>query len=188
MRPASWTGSRPKTPRSPSRARRRTKTRRGRAKRRRSAERRLAGAESALAEAQAAASDLAARRRALTDAVEEEGRRLARLEAEYAAIERERGALSAAGFEESRARGARSGRRRTRPRRWPAPSARRWRRRQRHAEAREIEARRRGASGRGRTRGAEAGDGGAHARRAPRLGFERPLAARGRRGQRRARL
>src|SRR5579863_4659851 len=62
---------------------------------------RLAGAESALAEAQAAASDLAARRRALADAAGEEGRRLARLEAEYAAIERERGALGAAAFEES---------------------------------------------------------------------------------------
>ncbi len=65
------------------------------------AERSLASAESALAEAQAAASDLAARRRALTGAVDEEGRRLARLEAEYASIERERGALSAAGFEET---------------------------------------------------------------------------------------
>ncbi len=66
-----------------------------------SAQARLAVAESALAEAQAAASDLSARRRALNDAAGEEGRRLTRLEAEYAGIERERGALSAAGFEET---------------------------------------------------------------------------------------
>ena len=59
------------------------------------AERRLASAESTLAEAQAAASDLAARRRALVVTLEEEGRRLTRLEAEYSGIERERGALSA---------------------------------------------------------------------------------------------
>src|SRR5258708_15040934 len=66
-----------------------------------SAQRRLASAESALAEAQAAASDLSARRRALLDAALEEGRRLTRLESEYASIERERGALSASGFEET---------------------------------------------------------------------------------------
>ena len=73
------------------------------------AQARLAGAEAALAEAQAAASDLAARRRALMTTVEEEGRRLARLEAECAAIERERSALSAGGFEEAeRARRAQS--------------------------------------------------------------------------------
>ncbi|HZZ22512.1 MAG TPA: chromosome segregation protein SMC [Roseiarcus sp.] len=65
-----------------------------------SAQRRLASAESALAEAQAAASDLGARRRALLDAAGEEGRRLTRLEAEYSAIEREREALTGAGFEE----------------------------------------------------------------------------------------
>jgi len=65
------------------------------------AERRLAVAESALAESQAAASDAAARRRTLVATLEEEGRRLARLEAECAGIERERAALSAAGFEES---------------------------------------------------------------------------------------
>ncbi|HSU99134.1 MAG TPA: AAA family ATPase, partial [Roseiarcus sp.] len=64
-------------------------------------ERSLASAESALAEAQGGASDLAARRRALAGAAEEEGRRLTRLEAEYASIERERSLLSAAGFEES---------------------------------------------------------------------------------------
>ena len=65
-----------------------------------SASRRLASAEAALAEAQAAASDRAARQRALTTAVEEEGRRLTRLEAEYSGIERERSALGAAGFED----------------------------------------------------------------------------------------
>jgi chromosome segregation protein len=73
------------------------------------AQSRLAGAEAALAEAQAAASDLAARRRALMATAEEEGRRLARLETECAAIGRERGALSAAGFDEAeRARRAQS--------------------------------------------------------------------------------
>jgi chromosome segregation protein len=65
------------------------------------AQRRLASAESTLAEAQAAASDLAARRRAMLVTLEEEGRRLTRLEAEYSGIELERGALSAAGFEET---------------------------------------------------------------------------------------
>ena len=108
-----------------------------------SASRRLASAEAALAEAQAAASDRAARQRALTTAVEEEGRRLTRLEAEYAGIERERSALSAAGFEdEERERRARAiaelaealaGAERE------ALAAE-----QRHAEAREIEARHRG--------------------------------------------
>ena len=63
-----------------------------------SAERRLASAESTLGEAQAAASDLAARRRGLITTLEEEGRRLARLEAECAAIERERVALSGGGL------------------------------------------------------------------------------------------
>ena len=108
-----------------------------------SASRRLASAEAALAEAQAAASDRAARQRALTTAVEEEGRRLTRLEAEYAGIERERSALSEAGFEdEERERRARAiaelaealaGAERE------ALAAE-----QRHAEAREIEARHRG--------------------------------------------
>jgi chromosome segregation protein len=65
------------------------------------AERRSAGAESALAEAQAASSDLNARRRALLGAVEEEGRRLARLEAECEGIERERAELRGLGFEET---------------------------------------------------------------------------------------
>src|SRR5271154_6526456 len=65
------------------------------------AERRLASAEHTLAEAQAAASDLTARRRALGVTLEEERRRLTRLEVEYSGIERERAALSAAGFEET---------------------------------------------------------------------------------------
>jgi len=66
-----------------------------------SAERRSTDTESALAEAQAAASDLNARRRALLGAVEEERRRLARLEAECGQIERERADLSGLGFEEA---------------------------------------------------------------------------------------
>ena len=66
-----------------------------------SAERRSTDAEGALAEAQAAASDLSARRRALLGAVEEESRRLARLEAECGQIERERAGLSGLGFEEA---------------------------------------------------------------------------------------
>ncbi len=65
------------------------------------AQSRLASAESALAEAQAAASDVVARRRALVAAIEEEGRRLTRLEAEYTQIERERETLSATGLGES---------------------------------------------------------------------------------------
>ena len=65
------------------------------------AEARSADAESALADAQAAASDLAARRRALMGAVEEERRRLGRLEAECGQIERERAGLAGRGFEES---------------------------------------------------------------------------------------
>ena len=61
---------------------------------------RLAAAEAELAEAQAASSDLNARRHALGAAAAEEGRRLARLEAEYAGIERELALLRAAGFED----------------------------------------------------------------------------------------
>src|SRR5579863_8200882 len=61
------------------------------------AERRLTIAESELAQAQTAASDHDARRRALHGAVDEEGRRLTRLEAECAGIERERAELSGAG-------------------------------------------------------------------------------------------
>jgi chromosome segregation protein len=107
------------------------------------AERRLAGAESALAEAQSAASDLAARRRALLTTAEEEGRRLTRLEAEYAGIERERGTLSAAGFDEgdSAARAqvvAECAEALTAAEREALAAE------ERHAEAREIEARHRG--------------------------------------------
>jgi chromosome segregation protein len=65
------------------------------------AERRSASAESALAEAQAVAADLNARCRALLGAVEEEGRRLARLEAERKGIERERAAVTGLGFEDT---------------------------------------------------------------------------------------
>jgi chromosome segregation protein len=73
-----------------------------------SAERRSTSAESVLGEAQAAASDLNARRRTLLGAVEEERRRLARLEAECGQIERERAGLSGLGFEEGE-RAARDG-------------------------------------------------------------------------------
>ncbi|HEY3621133.1 MAG TPA: chromosome segregation protein SMC, partial [Roseiarcus sp.] len=108
-----------------------------------SAERRLASAESALAEAQAAASDLGARRRALNDAAEEEGRRLTRLEAEYSAIERERASLSGAGFEESehaaRAQAVAEAAEALAAAEREALAAE-----ERHAEARDIEARRRG--------------------------------------------
>ena len=69
-----------------------------------SADRRMAVAEVRLTEAQAAVSDLNARRRALAAALEEEGRRLARLDTEWAGIERERTTLSAGGFEEAEQR------------------------------------------------------------------------------------
>ena len=59
----------------------------------------LAAAEAELTEAQAASSDLNARRHALGAAAAEEGRRLARLEAEYAGIERELSALGGDDFE-----------------------------------------------------------------------------------------
>jgi chromosome segregation protein len=108
-----------------------------------SAQRRLASAESALAEAQAAASDLGARRRALLDAAGEEGRRLTRLEAEYASIERERGALSAAGFEETE-RAARAQAVAEAVEALAAAERETQAAEQRHAEAREIETRRRG--------------------------------------------
>ena len=152
-----------------------------------SASRRLASAEAALAEAQAAASDRAARQRALTTAVEEEGRRLTRLEAEYSGIERERSALSAAGFEdEERERRARAiaelaealaGAERE------ALAAE-----QRHTEARETEARHRGPLAEAERAAQRLETEALHGRGPSRLGCERPLAARGRRGQRRARL
>ena len=65
------------------------------------AQRRLASAEADLAEAQAASSDLNARRHALGAAAAEEGRRLARLEADYAGIERELAALRTSGADDS---------------------------------------------------------------------------------------
>src|SRR5271166_433602 len=65
------------------------------------AQRRLASAEADLAEAQAASSDLNARRHALGAAAAEEGRRLARLEGDYAGIERELAALRASGADDS---------------------------------------------------------------------------------------
>jgi chromosome segregation protein len=108
-----------------------------------SAQRRLASAESALAEAQAAASDLGARRRALHDAAGEDGRRLTRLEAEFAAIERERDALNVAGFDESE-RAARAQTIADHAEALAAAERETLAAEQRHAEAREIEARHRG--------------------------------------------
>ena len=65
------------------------------------AQRRLAAAEADLAEAQTASSDLNARRHALGAAAAEEGRRLARLEAEHATIERELAALRASAADDA---------------------------------------------------------------------------------------
>ncbi len=65
------------------------------------AARTLAAAEAELNQAQAASSDLNARRHALGAAAAGEGRRLARLEAEYAAIARDLAALDADGFAEA---------------------------------------------------------------------------------------
>src|SRR5271166_347692 len=61
----------------------------------------LAAAEAELTQAQAASSDLNARRHALGAGAAEEGRRLARLEGEYAQIARELEGLRASGFEEA---------------------------------------------------------------------------------------
>jgi len=152
-----------------------------------SAQRRLASAESALAEAQAAASDLGARRRAMLATLEEEGRRLTRLEAEYAGIERERGALSTAGFEEAE-RAARAQAVAEAVEALAAAERETQAAEQRHAEAREIEARHRGPLA-DAERAAQTLE--TEARTVcwpPRLRFERPVAARGRRGQCRARL
>ncbi len=60
----------------------------------------LAAAEAALNEAQAASSDLNARRHALGAAAAEEGRRLARLEADCERIERDLAALAGDGFDD----------------------------------------------------------------------------------------
>ena len=76
-------------------------------------------------------------------AVEEDGRRLARLEAECATIERERADLRGRGFEETeRARAPKPWP--SWPRRSPPPRARPLAAEERHAEAREAEARSRG--------------------------------------------
>jgi len=108
-----------------------------------SAGRCLASAESTLVEAQAAASDLAARRRALVATLEEEGRRLTRLEAEYSGIERERGALSAAGFEETE-RAARAQAVAEAAGALAAAERETLAAEERHAEAREMDTQRRG--------------------------------------------
>jgi chromosome segregation protein len=108
-----------------------------------SAQSRLASAESALAEAQAAASDLGARRRALLDAATEEGRRLVRLEAEYAGIARERGALGVSGLEEAD-RAARAQSLAEAAEALAAAERETQAAEERHVEARAIEAQRRG--------------------------------------------
>ncbi len=107
------------------------------------AERRLASAESTLSEAQAAASDLAARRRALVATLEEEGRRLTRLEVEYSGIERERAALAASGFEETE-RAARAEAVAEAAEALAAAERETLAAEERHAAAREVEAQRRG--------------------------------------------
>ncbi len=108
-----------------------------------SAQLRLASAESVLAEAQAAASDLGARRRALLDAAGEEGCRLTRLEAEYSAIERERGTLGVAGFDEPE-RAARAQTVADHAEALAAAERKTQAAEERHTEARAIEARHRG--------------------------------------------
>ena len=108
-----------------------------------SAQRRLASAESTLSEAQAAASDLAARRRALVATLEEEGRRLTRLEVEYSGIERERAALGASGFEETE-RSARAQAVAEAAEALAAAERETLAAEERHAAAREVEAQRRG--------------------------------------------
>ncbi len=67
-------------------------------KREEEAQRRLVAVEAELTEAQTASSELNARRNALGVAAVEEGRRLARLEADLASVVREFEALSASGF------------------------------------------------------------------------------------------
>src|SRR6201986_3271219 len=108
-----------------------------------SAQARLAGAESALGEAQTAASDLAARRRGLLATLEEEGRRLKRLEAEYSGIEREREALNAAGLH---AKDGEAGAQAVAEAADALATAERETQaaEERHAQAREVEARHRG--------------------------------------------
>src|ERR1700733_3225039 len=156
MRRASWIGSPPRGPRwhSPGPARARPRVRGGQPRPPTSAHPpapgaeqdawgRRASAESTLAEAQAAASDLAARRRALVATLEEEGRRLTRLEAEYSGIERERGALSASGFEETE-RAARAQAVAEAAGALAAAERETLAAEERHAEAREMDTQRRG--------------------------------------------
>ena len=108
-----------------------------------SAERRLASAETDLAAAQAAVSDLAARRRALAVAIEEEGRRFSRLDAEWAGVERERATLSAGGFEEAEHR-TRAGAVADLGQALETAEREALAAEERHVEAREAEGRRRG--------------------------------------------
>ena len=187
MRPGSWRGSPPKIPRSPRAARRPTTKRGARAKQEAGAELRSASAESALAEAQAAASDLNARRRSFLGAVEDEGRRLARLETECEGIERERAALRGLGFEETE-REARAKAVADLAEALAAAERETLAAEERHAAARADRGRVARPSRGSRARRAKARDRGADACRPPRLGCERPLAPRGRCGQRRPRL
>ena len=107
------------------------------------AQRRLASVEAELNEAQAASSDLNARRNALGAAAVEEGKRLARLEADLANVERELAALRQTGFEEAeharRAEDASEAAFALEEAEQGAVEAE-----QRHAEARQAEARSRG--------------------------------------------
>jgi chromosome segregation protein len=107
------------------------------------AERRSASAESALVEAQAGASDLNARRRALLAAIEDEGRRRTRLEAECGEIERDRDSLRGLGFEETE-RAARAGAVAELVETLAAAERETLAAEHRHAAARDIEARSRG--------------------------------------------
>ncbi len=152
-----------------------------------SAARRSASAESALAEAQTAASDLNARRRALLGAVEEEGRRLARLEAECAGVERERATLAGSGFDETN-RTARAAAVAELAEALAAAERATLAAEERNAAARESRGAREGSAHGGGTDRAAARDRGADALRPIGFGRERALAARRRCGQRRARL
>jgi chromosome segregation protein len=107
------------------------------------AERRSASAESALAEAQATASDLNAWRRALLAAIEDEGRRRTRLEAECGEIEGDRASLRGLGFEETE-RVAHAGAVAELAEILAAAERATLAAEQRHAAARDIEARSRG--------------------------------------------
>ncbi len=107
------------------------------------AQRRLSSAEADLGEAQAAASDLNARRHALGAAAAEEGRRLARLEADYAGIERELASLRASTPDDAE-RESRAERAAELADALAAAEEATLAAEERHAEAREAEARSRG--------------------------------------------